>query len=184
MIRERDSGGFNRSLRNALLSNIMTIDIKLKFPIPKLSKSIDNSSILSASNPRSVGKKSTATIASEEFSSDETKTNDVVSEAILRGLSNFGGADVVESLVYILELEHSVNLRTVTGELDKLRFALNAMFGAAAYVVEEKICSNLAKSLGLDPEGRSLEDLSLEARRRYGSEYRTAGKGDGQEISQ
>jgi hypothetical protein len=89
----------------------------------------------------------------------EIKINNLVGEAVFLGLSHFGGKNVVESLVYILELEHSVNFRNVANELNTLRLGLAKMFGDAAYVVEEKVRNNLAKSLGLDPEGRSLEQL-------------------------
>lgn len=141
-----------------------------------------------SSNLRAPGlssnKKATNAVASqEEFPSSETKTNDVISEAVLHGLSHFGGADVVESLVYILELEHSVDLRSVSTDLNKLRGALKAMFGAASYVVEERICANLAKTLGLDPDGRSLEELTQEARNRIKSQYLREEEGGASKIS-
>lgn len=171
--------------RFPLLSSTITTRIIPNFARWGFPKRFCNGTFLRASRPESSGNKKFATaITSEELASSDSKVNDIVSEAILRGLSNFGGPDVVESLVYILELEHSVNLRTVSGELDKLRLALNAMFGAAAYVVEEKISSNLAKTLGLDPEGRSLEDLTREARERYGSGFVIKGEHDSSEVSE
>jgi hypothetical protein len=99
---------------------------------------------------------------------EEAKLNDLVGEAISQGLSHFGGKNVVESLIYILELEHSVDLRNVANELDALRRGFESMFGNAAYVVEEKVRNNLAKNLGLDPDGRTLEELIEAARKSLG----------------
>ncbi len=168
-----------------LSSNTIPSWIKPNLSRWRFPKSLCNVTFLRATRPTSSGNTKIATaIASEELAPNVSKANDIVSESILRGLSNFGGEDVVESLVYILELEHSVNLRTVSGELDKLRLALNSMFGAAAYVVEEKISSNLAKTLGLDPDGRSLEDLTREARERYGSGYASESEHEASDASE
>jgi hypothetical protein len=168
-----------------LFSNTITTRILPNFTGLRFPSSLCNATFLKASRTSSSGNKNiAAAISPEELASNGSKANDIVSEAILRGLSNFGGEDVVESLVYILELEHSVNLRTVSGELNKLRLALNAMFGAAAYVVEEKISSNLAKTLGLDPDGRSLEELTREARARFESGYVNDGEHDSSEVSE
>jgi hypothetical protein len=95
----------------------------------------------------------------------QTKLNSLVGEAVFQGLSHFGGRNVVESLIYILELEHAVNLRNIVNELETLRSGLAKMFGNAAYVVEEKVRNNLAKKLGLDPDGRTLEQLVEAARK-------------------
>jgi hypothetical protein len=103
-----------------------------------------------------------------EEEEEEAKLNDLVGEAISQGLSHFGGKNVVESLIYILELEHSVNLRNVANELDALRRGFESMFGNAAYVVEEKVRNNLAKNLGLDPGGRTLEELIEAAKKSLG----------------
>jgi hypothetical protein len=83
----------------------------------------------------------------------KSKLNSLVRNAISQALSHFGGASVAESLLYILELE-------------ALHLGLQLMFGNASYVVEEHMRSTLAKSLGLDPEGRSVDQLIDEARRR------------------
>lgn len=103
--------------------------------------------------------------ASREASPEiEIKLNNLVGEAVSQGLSHFGGDDVVESLIYILELEHSVNLRNIVNQVGEFRKGLTKMFGDAAYVVEGHVCSNLAKTMGLDPEGRTLEELIETAR--------------------
>jgi hypothetical protein len=92
--------------------------------------------------------------------------NNEVANAVTKGLSYFGAGPVVESLVYILELEHSVNLNSLANNLDALRAALQKMFGGAAYVIEGKITESLAKQLGVDPEGKKLDDLVATLRER------------------
>ncbi len=85
--------------------------------------------------------------------------NSEIAKAVTKALSYFGAGPVVESLVYILELEHSVDLNSLADNLDALQAALQKMFGGAAYVIEEKITESLAKQLGVDPEGRQLKEL-------------------------
>jgi hypothetical protein len=85
--------------------------------------------------------------------------NQQVGNAVVKGLSYFGAGPVVESLVYILELEHSVDLNSLADNLDALRAALAKMFGGAAYVIESKIAESLAKQLGIDPDGKKLNEL-------------------------
>ena len=85
--------------------------------------------------------------------------NTEVANAVIKGLSYFGAGPVVESLVYILELEHSVDLNSLANNLDALRAALQKMFGGAAYVIEGKIAESLAKQLGVDPDGKKLDEL-------------------------
>jgi hypothetical protein len=85
--------------------------------------------------------------------------NHQVATAVVKGLSYFGAGPVVESLVYILELEHSVDLNSLANNLDALRAALLKMFGSAAYVIESKISDSLAKQLGVDSEEKKLDEL-------------------------
>lgn len=85
--------------------------------------------------------------------------NQQVASAVVKGLSYFGAGPVVESLVYILELEHAVDLNSLADNLGALRAALQKMFGNAAYVIESKIAESLAKQLGVDPEGKKLDEL-------------------------
>jgi len=89
----------------------------------------------------------------------ETALNQQVAKAVVKGLSYFGAGPVVESLVYILELEHSVDLNSLANNLDALRAALTKMFGSAAYVIEGKIAESLGKQLGVDSDGKSLDSL-------------------------
>ncbi|MDA4111555.1 MAG: hypothetical protein OK439_03390 [Thaumarchaeota archaeon] len=85
--------------------------------------------------------------------------NQQVAKAVLTGLGYFGAGQVVESLVYILELEHSVDMNSIATNIDGLRIALAKMFGGAAHVVETKIAEALGKQLGVDSEGKSIEVL-------------------------
>ncbi len=89
----------------------------------------------------------------------EIALNQQVAKAVVKGLSYFGAGPVVESLVYILELEHSVDLNSLANNLDALRAALTKMFGSAAYVIEGKIAESLGKQLGVDSDGKSLDSL-------------------------
>ncbi|MDA4130048.1 MAG: hypothetical protein OK457_04705, partial [Thaumarchaeota archaeon] len=58
-----------------------------------------------------------------------------------------------------LELEHSVDLNSIASNIEGLRIALTKMFGGAAHVVENKIAEALGKQLGVDSEGKSIEEL-------------------------
>ena len=78
---------------------------------------------------------------------------------MITGLGYFGAGQVVESLVYILELEHSVDMNSIADNIPGLRVALSKMFGGAAHVVETKIAEALGKQLGVDSDGKSIEDL-------------------------
>ena len=89
----------------------------------------------------------------------EAALNQQVAKAVSKGLSYFGAGPVVESLVYILELEHSVDLNSLADNLDALRAALTKMFGTAGHVIEGKISESLGKQLGVDPDGKTLEQL-------------------------
>jgi hypothetical protein len=105
-------------------------------------------------SPISTGKKS------KQLSEDQSAAlNHQVATAVVKGLSYFGGGPVVESLVYILELEHSVDLNSLAYNLHALKAALSKMFGGASYVIETKISESIAKQLGIDPDGKKLEDL-------------------------
>ena len=89
-----------------------------------------------------------------------------VAKAVEGGLAYFGTEAIVESLLYILELDYSVDLNSVALNPGVLRNALSKMFGAAEYVVEAKICQVLSKQLGVDSEGKSFEDLIAVAKTR------------------
>jgi len=107
--------------------------------------------------------------ARKEAEKDDALTvalNNEIANAVTKGLSYFGAGPVVESLVYILELEHSVDLNSLANNLDALRAALQKMFGGAAYVIEGKITESLAKQIGIDPDGKKLDELVANLRGR------------------
>ena len=92
-------------------------------------------------------------------SHDTSKVDRQVPSAIRTGLHHFGPDSLVDNLTYMLELDYSVNIDSVSNDITSLKAALSKMFGGAAYVVESKICQALAKQLGIDGEGKSLEKL-------------------------
>jgi hypothetical protein len=96
----------------------------------------------------------------------EIALNQQLAKAVAKGLSYFGAGPVVESLVYILELEHSVDLNSLANNLDALRAALTKMFGTAGYTIEGKIAESLGKQLGVDTDGKSLDSLVIILRER------------------
>ena len=89
----------------------------------------------------------------------DSERNALVAKAVITGLGYFGAGQVVESLVYILELEHSVDMNSIAENIEGLRNALTKMFGSASHVVETKIAEALGKQLGVDSEGKTIEDL-------------------------
>ena len=96
---------------------------------------------------------------SDKILAVESKVAAQIAKAVEGGLAYFGTDMIVESLLYILELDYSVDLRSVADNPDLLRNALSKMFGAAEYVVEAKICQVIGKQIGVDSEGKSFEDL-------------------------
>lgn len=89
----------------------------------------------------------------------QQSVNKIVREAVLSGFSHFGNKNVVDSLLYILELEHSVNLYNLAFDISSFRSGITAMFGAGGYILEERVCDELARQLGIDKKGRNLETL-------------------------
>lgn len=104
--------------------------------------------------------------SSNEIVTVESIVGEQIADAIERGLAYFGTDAIVESLLYILELDYSVDLKSVAFNPNVLRNALLKMFGAAEYVVESKICQVIGKQLGIDSEGKSFEDLIAIAKAR------------------
>ncbi len=90
---------------------------------------------------------------------DLSRVDQEFANAIRIGLGHFGPDSLVDTLVYILELEHAVNIDSISNDPASLKTALSRMFGGAAYVVEFKICQAIAKRLGVDGDGKSLDDL-------------------------
>ncbi len=95
------------------------------------------------------------------LSSFETEAilNERFYSAVRKGLAHFGGDGIVESLLYMLELEHSVDLKKVATNTSHFRSALKGMFGTGAYVVENKIRDEFARQEKVVGEGKSLDEL-------------------------
>ena len=88
-----------------------------------------------------------------------------VLQATKKGLSYFGGESIVESLLYMLELEHSVDTRRIGTNISQLRAGLVVMFGSGAYLVEKKIHDELANQERIVGSGLSLEELVEQVRK-------------------
>lgn len=89
----------------------------------------------------------------------EAILNEHLCDAVRKGLAHFGGEGIVESLLYMLELEHSVDLKKIATNTSHFRSALTAMFGSGAYVVENKIKDEFARQEKVVGEGKSLDEL-------------------------
>ncbi len=85
--------------------------------------------------------------------------NKIVREAVISGFAHFGNKNVVDSLLYILELEHAVDAHSIAENIPSFRAGIAEMFGSGAYVLEEHVCDELARKLGIDRNGRNLETL-------------------------
>jgi hypothetical protein len=107
---------------------------------------------------QSVQKNSSAATSSPR-DSDHSIVDQELARAIRTGLGHFGPESLVENLVYMLEVDYSVDINSVSSDPASLKSALSKMFGGASYVVEYKICQALARQLGIDGEGKSLEQL-------------------------
>lgn len=90
---------------------------------------------------------------------EESKLDADVRAAVIAGLRYFASSSTLESLLYVLELEHGVDLLAVSENPKLLRTALSRMFGPAEYVVETKICHELGVRIDVQSEGKTLEDL-------------------------
>ena len=85
-------------------------------------------------------------------------------DSILAAFRHFGGTQVVESILYVLELEHGVNPKGVARDSKPFKRALMLMFGGTADLIETRVVVELAKRLDVNYEGRTLEELLSMAR--------------------
>ena len=86
-------------------------------------------------------------------------TDQGVKEAVLSGLGYFATGTALEILVYILEVEHSVDFNFISENPSTLRTGLSAMFGNAVEVVEARICQALGTKFRIGSVGRTLEEM-------------------------
>ncbi len=102
--------------------------------------------------------------------------NRLLLKAVKRGLAHFGSAEVSDSLLYILELEHSVNVSSLAECIPALRTGLERLFGGAAYVVEQKVRVELASLISTSYEGKTLEQLVEETKKQATEGQQQEGK--------
>jgi predicted RNA-binding protein len=88
----------------------------------------------------------------------------LIEDSIIAAFHYFGGKKILESILYVLELEHGVNLKSVVGDLKPFKRAMMLMFGTRADLIEMRVTIELAKRLDVNYEGRTLEDLLFMAR--------------------
>jgi HEAT repeat protein len=117
--------------------------------------------LLRASNTSSGKERESDIPTKEESILFDKALNRQVAKAVISALGYFGPPSAVDSLVYILELEHSVDVNNVANNLDALKIALTTMFGGAAYVVDGKIVEALGKQLGIDSQGKTIQSMIL-----------------------
>ncbi|MDG6998556.1 MAG: hypothetical protein JRN15_05515 [Nitrososphaerota archaeon] len=80
-------------------------------------------------------------------------------KAVLSSLAHFAPQRSLEAIVAILEQEHSVNFERLAEDIGILRIALTKMFGNGESVVEARISKALAKDVGVEFEGKSLDEI-------------------------
>jgi hypothetical protein len=82
-----------------------------------------------------------------------------VTESIVKALSYFGSKQVVESILQILEQEHSFAMRDILRNPKGFRVAVEGMFGEGSHVIDKIVCIQLARDLKIRYEGIGLEEL-------------------------
>lgn len=84
-----------------------------------------------------------------------------VKRAVLSGLAHFAPQRSLEVIVAILEQEYSVDFERLAENTGTLKFAFTRMFGGGAPVVEIRISKELARDMGVEFDGRSLDELII-----------------------
>jgi hypothetical protein len=85
--------------------------------------------------------------------------NQEVRKAVITGLGHFASGSALESLLYVMEQEYSVDFYAIADNPKVFRSGLSGMFGSADRIIETRICQALGSQFQTDSEGRSLEDL-------------------------
>jgi|SRR5579875_920504 len=104
-------------------------------------------------------KQALASYTRENASPQEKLVSKIVSESVTEAFYHLGPKHVVECLIDILELEHSVTLASIASNPCNFKKAIESMFGEGSYFIDKLIRARLGKKLGLDYEGKTLEDL-------------------------
>ncbi|MDG6906947.1 MAG: hypothetical protein JRN20_14325 [Nitrososphaerota archaeon] len=82
-----------------------------------------------------------------------------VREAVIAGLSHFATGTALDALIYLLEVEHSVDFNFVSDNPTILRSGLIKMFGSAEEVIESRICEALRTHFQIATSGKLLEEV-------------------------
>jgi hypothetical protein len=95
-----------------------------------------------------------------ELGRDAAKSvNQILRDAVITGFAHFGNKNVVDSLLYILELEHAVDINGIADNIQSFQKGIVEMFGTGAYVLEDHVCEELARRMGIDRNNRDLQTL-------------------------
>lgn len=97
--------------------------------------------------------------------SDTSWMNRAMKQAVLSGLAHFATKQSLEVLVAILEQEHAVDFQKLAEDTGALRVALEELFGSGASVVEARISQGLAREIGIEYDGSSLDQMVMLLRR-------------------
>lgn len=96
-----------------------------------------------------------------EILRDNSSINFELRRAVLSGLAHFATRQSLEVIVAILEQEHAVDLQRLAEDTGSLRSALTKMFGSGQSIVEGRISQALAREVGIEYDGRSLDEMIL-----------------------
>ncbi|HKW05046.1 MAG TPA: hypothetical protein VJN71_07090 [Nitrososphaerales archaeon] len=108
----------------------------------------------------------------ENLELDDVAVTLALSNSALRALSFFGSKRIVDSVLDILELEHSISINDVSRRPEVFENGIEAMFGSGSSVILKILRREIAKDLGVLPEGRTLDQLVEFAREKQKSEIK------------
>lgn len=108
----------------------------------------------------------------ENLELDDIAVTLALSNSALRALSFFGSKRIVDSVLDILELEHSISINDVSRRPKVFEHGIEMMFGSGSSVILKILRREIAKDLGIAPEGRTLEQLVEFAREKQKSEIK------------
>lgn len=96
---------------------------------------------------------------SKEADLDLFRLNNIMKRAVLSGLAHFAPRQSLDIIVAILEQEQAVDLQRLAEDFSPLRSALTKMFGSGRSIVEARISQDLAKEIGIEYDGSSLDEM-------------------------
>ncbi|GEM_PF-1954606 len=96
----------------------------------------------------------------EPEGNEEEDFSEILVDSIREGLRYFGGNDVMNGILYVLEIDYGLTMPKIVQNISLLKENLERMFGDSSSVIEDRICIQLATRLGIDHSGRSLVELA------------------------